>query len=385
MLLHTVDVMSQGTGVTPDPNMYSCQTTPGPRLVNGVFSPGNTAGAPIANITGGFCGVDISTPGIWWWVNGTGDVLRASTCDDRTNIKVKISVFTGSCNALRCVTGGDTPDFECTSLQIPSSTGIWNTLATAIDFPTFAGQNYYLLVQQTNGSGTVWMNFEKPVIPHNNDCINALGPIPRDNTPILGTTTGSNVSVVSEGYCGAPALYPGVWYQFFGTGGDVTIGACGEFNFDGIYIDVYHGGFCDEKQCLRGTYQDNVKDPAKCSFGAAQVLRPFTTYTVSTNDLDRYFIYVSWARTSGDLATGDFRLYIDDGGNPGSGGAAAIKFAPPGVTSTGGGGGGGKGGKGSGSSGKGGKKKSGATSFSQGYSWILVLCGVLSSVFAMHI
>jgi hypothetical protein len=308
--------------------MDTCSGAAGPRPVNGVFSPGNTVSQTVDDVNGGFCGVEIDTPGIWWWVNGTGNNIRASTCDERTEIKVKISVFTGTCDALRCVTGGALPNFECPVVNRKSN-GEWDTLATAIDFHTVLGQHYYLLVQEVNQSGTVWVNFVDPTYPRNNDCINADGPLPRDNTMILGTTTNAAISEVPEGYCGAPALYPGVWFQFFGTGGDVTLGACGEFNFDGIYFSVYHGSTCDDKVCVDGTYEVAVSDSEKCSFGEANALRPMTKYTLSTKDRDRYYVYIHWGRTAGDKATGDFRLYVDDGkgGAAGSGGATAIKFA----------------------------------------------------------
>jgi hypothetical protein len=194
--------------------MDSCSGAAGPRPINEVFSPGNTATQTVDDVNGGFCGVEINTPGIWWVVNGTGQILRAATCDQRTEIKVKISVFTGSCDALRCVEGTVNPHFECPIVTRMES-GEWDTVATAVDFQTRAGQAYYLLVQETaSGPGTVWMNFGVPTYPRNNDCIDSIGPLPRDNTMITGTTTNAAISDVPEGYCGAIGLYPGVWYQF---------------------------------------------------------------------------------------------------------------------------------------------------------------------------
>jgi hypothetical protein len=301
-------------------------------------------------------------------------MIRASTCDDRTGIKVKISVFTGSCDALRCVTGGDSPNFECPLVDRKDS-GEWDTIATAIDFPTVLGQNYYLLVQEVNTSGTVWVNFVVPTYPRNNECINADGPLPRDNTMIPATTTNAAISDIPEGYCGVPPLYPGVWYQFFGTGGDVTLGGCGEFNFDGIYFSVYHGASCDDKECVVGSYEVAVKDAEKCSFGAANALRPMTKYTVPTKDRDRYYVYIHWGRTAGDKATGDFRLYVDDGKNGagGTGGAVPIKFAPSSAATDDSG----NGSKGDGSNDKNSNDKSGAFSLRNASSLALAIILVL--------
>lgn len=57
-----------GTGVDAERDvMDNCTGATGPRPVNEVFSPGRTDLATIDDVNGGYCGVDINTPGIWWW------------------------------------------------------------------------------------------------------------------------------------------------------------------------------------------------------------------------------------------------------------------------------------------------------------------------------
>jgi hypothetical protein len=310
--------------------MDECKTAAGPRPITGQSSPGTTREATIDQVNGGFCGVVIDTPGIWWWVNGTGSVIRASSCHENTRIKVKLSIFTGSCDALRCVTGGSNPDYECPLLVERGDDGAWGTRSTAIDFPTFKGQSYYILVQQESEAepGTVWMNFQKPDFPQNDACVDAVGPVPRDETMIFGTSSGGALSNVDAGYCGAPSLYPGVWYQVFGTGGSVTVSACSEFNVDGFYFSVYNAANCDELSCTPGEYDINILDVEKCTFGPAAIRRPKTAYTFQTRDRDRYYIYVHYARTKVDKPTSDFRFFVDDGkkGKAGTGGITNIKF-----------------------------------------------------------
>lgn len=311
--------------------MRACSTAPGPRPVNGVSSPGNSRGSPtFSDLNGGFCGgVALDMPGMWWKIEGTGTLVRASTCDSRTRIKTKIAVFTGTCDALRCVEGSAFSDYECDVLN-RKPTGEWDTLSTAVDFLARSGQTYYLLVQQMdqNTSGDVWMNFQEIIYPQNNECIDSVGPLPRNLLELPATTTNAAVSSVPEGYCGAIDLYPGTWFQFMGTGGDVTLMACSEFNIDGFYFSVYNGASCDDKSCVQGSYETNVKDEEKCTFGPAALLRPLTKYKVKTNDLERYYVYIHYARTAAARPTSDFRLWVDDGagGKGGSGGAANIKF-----------------------------------------------------------
>jgi len=150
-------------------------------------------------------------------VEGTGDFIRTSSCHAQTDIKVKISAFTGSCDALTCVTGTDEPDFECPILRKENDLSEWETLATALNFQTVLGQQYYILVQQADDTrGVVWLHFRPPLIPKNDNCADAIGPIPRDLIRISSTSVDASISYVPQGYCGGdgvPSLYPGTWFQ----------------------------------------------------------------------------------------------------------------------------------------------------------------------------
>jgi len=316
-------------------NADFCSGAPGPRPITGVASPGTTVDATIDDVNGGYCGVEINTPGIWWWVNGTGEVIRASSCHQKTQIKTKISVFTGSCGNLRCVTGDSRPDYECSILD-RNEEGAWGTLATAIDFPTFKGQHYFILVQQETlaDAGTVWMNYRHPELPSNDNCIDAVGPVPRDKTIVDATTEDGSVSFVDAGYCGALDLYPGSWFQVFGTGGKVTVGACSEFNVDGFYFSVYDGANCDELECIGGVYEQ-VYDEELCLFGPGFLSRKKTTFTFDTRDRNRYYIMVHYAYTGVEKPTSPFRFFVDDGQNgmAGSGGLPSIEYKPKPISS----------------------------------------------------
>lgn len=150
-------------------------------------------------------------------VEGTGDIIKVSTCNKRTSIKVKMSVFTGSCTDLKCVTGGAESDYECSDCQQQNQLGQWDTYATALTFHSKLGADYYILVQQDAlyRRGTIWLNFQTPIIPQNDNCVDAIGPVPRDMTTIDATSIFGTISKVDD-YCGGefvPALYPGTWFQ----------------------------------------------------------------------------------------------------------------------------------------------------------------------------
>jgi len=324
-----------GTGVHEEKDLMDiCQNAAGPRPLNKVFSPGRTNYATVDDVNGGFCGVSIDSPGIWWRVKGTGRPIKVSSCHLQTDIKVKFSVFTGSCDDLQCVSGGAEPDFECTIPELRRDTelGEWDTMSSAHIFETEEEKDYFVLVQQTEnyGRGTVWINFREPNVPQNDNCPDAIGPVPRDLTRVENSHIDATVSKVYD-YCGGegvPALYPGTWFQIMGTGEPVTIMACGDNNFDGYAFSVYNGAYCDGMECMEGQYEINVEDPEKCTFGSARVVRPLTKYKFETHDRDRYWIYVHAARTRAETPTSDFRFYVDDGkeGDASSSGASTIAF-----------------------------------------------------------
>ena len=148
-------------------------------------------------------------------VEGTGRPITVSSCHKQTDIKVKFSVFTGSCARLECVAGGAEPDFACSILRRDNDLGEWNTMATALTFETEIDKRYYVLVQGAEGArGTVWLNFREPDVPQNDNCVDAIGPVPRDLTKIENTNIDATVSDVFD-TCetNVPALYPGTWFQ----------------------------------------------------------------------------------------------------------------------------------------------------------------------------
>ena len=307
------------------------QPATGGNLVN----PGTTTGAAIVHdeITGGQCGpVSINTKGIWYRVTGTGKSLRVSTCDSRTGIKTKIAVFTGTCGSpstLECVGGSADPDYDC-SVSNTNTQGNWATSSTAFDFESVEGQDYHILVmQEGNTSGDWWLRVQEHRAPFNDVCVNAAGPVPRDDsTMILGTFEGSHREVPVEGFCGDnSALYPNVWYQVMGTGGDVVVKACGNTNLRGFQFSVYEGFDCSDLRCVSGSYNFGNFDADKCSFGPAADQYPMSSYTFRTIDKARYYIMINFGPSEQE-PTGDFRLYVNDfqGGLAGSGGLSGITY-----------------------------------------------------------
>jgi hypothetical protein len=65
-----------------------------------------TIGASFDQVLDGFCGEEITAPGVWYSLVGTGHETAVGLCDG-TDYDTKISVFEGSCDDLICIGGND--------------------------------------------------------------------------------------------------------------------------------------------------------------------------------------------------------------------------------------------------------------------------------------
>ena len=125
----------------------------------------------------GTCVTTNTAPGVWYQLVGpsTGNVT-ASLCGAGTNYDSKISVYTGSCGALTCVTGND--DF-C-------------GLQSEVTFTSTPGQIYYILV---HGFGTASGDFDLAITcpnPITNDDVCGATPV------TFGTTAFDNTTATAQ-------------------------------------------------------------------------------------------------------------------------------------------------------------------------------------------
>ncbi|CAB9524294.1 PKD (Partial), partial [Seminavis robusta] len=83
---------------------------------------------------GGRHGLIGESPSVWYRVQGTGGTLRASTCNPQTedDFNSVLHIFEGSTDINRCFAGND-------DLASPDR-------CAQIDWPSSAGQTYYILV-----------------------------------------------------------------------------------------------------------------------------------------------------------------------------------------------------------------------------------------------
>lgn len=203
---------------------------------------GSTANATVDAV--GTCVTSNTAPGVWYSVVGTGGIMEATTCDAGTNYDTKLSVFTGSCSSLSCVTGND-DDSGC-SLSSLRSTVSWNSVA---------GQTYRILVHGfSSATGNFTLSVSCPTPPANDNACNAqavgLGSTNFSNeyagaqagevSP--GAGTGGSTCDSQDGWCSfETTVQNSVWFTFQApASGCVTINANG---FDS-QLAVYEVGNC---------------------------------------------------------------------------------------------------------------------------------------------
>jgi hypothetical protein len=113
----------------------------------GSVTAGTTIDASLDSV--GICGTSNTAPGVWYRVIGTGDPIIASTCND-ANYDTKISVFSGDCGTLTCVTGVDDTE-NC------------NGNTTKVSWASEFGVEYLILVHgYSSATGNFNLSIDEP-------------------------------------------------------------------------------------------------------------------------------------------------------------------------------------------------------------------------------
>lgn len=132
------------------------------------------------------CGTSISAPGVWYTVQGNGNIFDATTCVSFFGYDTKLNVYCGTCNGLFCVAGNDDAGASC---------GI-DFFLSRVQWCTEPGRTYYILVQ---GFGGQTGPFELLVTDTGSACGN---PVPCEPCVLPPCPPGSTLE--NESNCGLP-------------------------------------------------------------------------------------------------------------------------------------------------------------------------------------
>jgi len=231
-----------------------------------------------------------STSGsVWYTLTPTaGAVVTLSTCEPGTNFDTTISIFTGGCSGLECVSASDSSTCQATSTH------------AEIKFLAQGGKYYIAVGGSNNAKGSFQLAFsESAVLPVG--CYEAItipGPFVNDPVYVVASTANMGGLPPSAPACGSlSSLSHIAWYSVTLTPGlAATVSTCNVgTNFDTI-LAIYSGPDCLNLACVTSN------DDYSCSVGSSSS----STVQFSVNTTTPYHIAVSGYNS----AYGDFELSI---------------------------------------------------------------------------
>jgi photosystem II stability/assembly factor-like uncharacterized protein len=170
------------------------------------------AGVDLAPICNGF---DVTAPGVWYTVYGTGNLMTASLCNGDTAYDSKLSIYCAGCGGQGCVTAVDDSCGVQSEVTWCSSPGaIYHILVHG--YASFSGQ--FRLQLSDNGTPC------GPALacaPANGTCESAT---PLSSLSVLGDNTGAGTQAAAS--CRASSR--DVWYEYDPfCHGFLTVDTCG--------------------------------------------------------------------------------------------------------------------------------------------------------------
>jgi len=205
----------------------------GAQLVTcGSTTTGTTVGATLENVsvpticTGpgaaeGGQNLVVNSAGVWYRTVGTGATVYADTLT--ASYDTSITVYTGTCAALTCVTVND--DVQGTPFH------------SKVGFQTVPGQDYYILVHGFGAAdvGTFTLNVTCTATPSNDLCGSPAN-LPGTSGSLATTnagSTGDNSTLTSAALatCATTYSHYDTWYSFTAVcSGSATFTTCGTFD-----------------------------------------------------------------------------------------------------------------------------------------------------------
>jgi hypothetical protein len=170
-------------------------------------------------------------PGLWYSVIGNGTGIRASTCDTVSGFIARVAVYSGDCQNLVCIDGGDQNCGEESSVAWIGE----------------AGKEYFVLVEGLDSRvGEFNLTLEKVALQSSSDCASPVT-ISLDEVAILGSTEDGTFHDV-ELCSGIAFSPPSVWYTVEGTGNAMFASTCDSKSDAFAKLEIYAGN-CGSLEC----------------------------------------------------------------------------------------------------------------------------------------
>jgi hypothetical protein len=178
--------------------------------------------------------------GQWYFLEGEGNYLQASTCegsDDSANSDTQVLVFSGSCSSLFCVGGGD----ELCGAH------------ASVGWMAEEGVVYYVLVRGTRASSTGNFSLTMSSLDENCECEEASN-VNNVTEPIFGSTRNHSLSPQIPSCDGVEeSVAPGSWFTMDGEDTVKCVSVTTESDLSIIDFPVttsIFSGDCSELKCV---------------------------------------------------------------------------------------------------------------------------------------
>jgi hypothetical protein len=227
---------------TPD-NLYNDFCEDARPVALGTYTRGDNLLAKFDFDAPAVCGdaITISGPTVWFQVIGTGGDIMASVCDVETTFDTQMTVFAGSCTALRCIGGND--DSEAEECGFTSELQ-WTSEAFEIYLIAVHGYD--------NATGTFGFYVEdRGGAPVFDTCEGAGGPVSLGHVVPVALADAATSILDCGSSTVAPVTVQGSWLYTIGHGGSITASVC-EANPSGAKLFVYEGD-CSGLACMDTT------------------------------------------------------------------------------------------------------------------------------------
>jgi len=177
-----------------------------------------------------------TAPGLWFSVEGTGDILEVSTCGSLIDLDTQISVFGNGCDSLECI-GGTGQDYPCGDNGSVS----WKTEIEEI---------YQIYVSgRSSRVGDFVLNVNDVPVQDGYTCDGSL-PLDLGSTSIESSTIKAPSEPVD--LCYGNSSVRGFWHSFVGTGKAMRISVCNEKTDFDARVSMFTGS-CDGLSCVAHT------------------------------------------------------------------------------------------------------------------------------------
>ncbi len=161
-----------------------------------------------------FCDDGSELPSVWYTIDGTRCGLWAFTCYNLTNSPTDLSLYTGPCNMLECISGMDSSNSPCPLASVGSILS-WNSVLGVTNFIVILGDT-------SDGVKVFGITLTEFQSPSNDQSLNANMISNFDDSTFIGSTANTTTNLDVAGSCSVLNT-PGMWFSLLGNGSRVIL------------------------------------------------------------------------------------------------------------------------------------------------------------------